>query len=220
MFDFVAHTPLGFWIVASLIIIADSLLFLSPGRVAFVIEKRLNVRLRIVERPFLLRGKMPVITLFTFPLSPFFISSLHATLEGKRKIQQALLKRKKLAKASCRLSYFSFISLLFVIIIGPLVSLQYGIERALLVILPMEYLIALFGAIILHVNRRIYALSGRDIAHISVELAVCPILMVNIIKKISVRQEDVSAIDLLEHFAPDRYELSKRLEEYVEETGA
>jgi hypothetical protein len=218
VFEFLAHSALGFWIIALLIIIVDSSLLLAPGRVTFTIGHRLNVKIRIVDYPFLLRGKEPLITLLTYPLAPFFISSIDQPLQGRDSVKRLLLRHKRLTHNCGHLASLAFISLVLVSIVGPLVSLQYGIERALIATLPAEYLIAVFGAAVLYLNRSIYELSRSDLAHIALELLLCPILLVNILKKIATRQRLVSTIDLMDHFSKDRNELTKRLLDYVEAT--
>jgi hypothetical protein len=218
VFELLAHSALGFWIVALLIIVVDSSLILAPGRLTYAIGQRLNVTIRIVDYPFLMRGKEPVITLLTYPLAPFFISSIDQRPQGRDGVKRLLLKHKRLACNCGTLASLACVSLILVSLVGPLISLQYGIERALIATLPAEYLTALFAAIIVYLNRSIYELNKTDLAHIALELLVCPILLVNIFKKIAVRQQVLCTMDLLDHFSKDRNMLTKRLSAYVEAT--
>ena len=196
----------------------DSSLLLAPGRLTYTIEQRLNVRIRIVDCPFLLRGTEPVITLFTYPLAPFFIPSTRHPQQSRDSVKRLLLKHKRLACNSIILASLALVSLSLVLIVGPLVSLRYGIERALITTLPAAYLTALVGAIIVYLNRSIYDLKNTDLAQIAIELILCPILLVNIFKKIAIRQQTLCTIDLLDHFSKDRNVLTKRLSAYVEAT--
>jgi hypothetical protein len=218
VFEFLAHSPLGFWIIAFLIIVADSSLFLPPGRFTFAIGRRLNVKIRIADNPFLLRGKEPILTLFAYPITPFFVSSINVPPRGRSGAKRLLLGYKRVVFNCGDLAILASVSLLLVLIVGPLISLQYGIERALITTLPAEYVTALFGVIIVYLNRSIYELNRRDFASIAIELALCPILLVNIFKKIAARQQVVCAIDLMEHFSEDRSELTRRLSDHVEAT--
>jgi hypothetical protein len=96
--------------------------------------------------------------------------------------------------------------------------LQYGIERGIVSTLPAAYVATLFGISLLYSNRVLYELSKTDLGYITVELLLCPILLVNILKKIATRQELACTTDLMEHYSKDRDELTKRLLEYGEAT--
>lgn len=212
MFDFLSHSTLGFWIVAFLIITFDSTLLLPPSHFTFSFESRLNVRLRIVERPFLLRNKEPIIALFSYPASQFFISSLDEASCGKRLTQQALLRERRIASSARQLSHLSLLTLGLTILVGPVLSMQYGIDRALLAVAPVFYVSALFGAITLYANRSLFGFTRWNIAILSVELAVCPILIVNVFRRIAIRQARLSTTDLIAGFSKNAVELNRRLE--------
>jgi hypothetical protein len=219
VFDFLAHSPFGFWIIASLVIVADSTLLLVPEQFTFTFGNRLNVRLRIVERPYLLRHKEPIITLFTHPIVPFFISSMNQPSQSRRATKRILLRQKRAASNSMHLANLALLSLLLVCIVGPIVSLQYGIEHALVMIVPPLYVSALLGAGIIWVKRSIFGFDTRDVAHLCFELTVCPILMVNIFRKIAVRQTYPCTTDLITHFSEDQAEAIRRLNQHVESTA-
>jgi hypothetical protein len=155
--------------------------------------------------------------LFTYPLTPFFISSINQPLQGRHSVKRLLLRDKRVACNGGHLASLALISLILVSIVGPLISLQYGIERALITTFPASYLTALFGAVVVYLNRSLYELNRRDLTHIALELLVCPILLVNIFKKIAIRQQpSCCTVNLVEHFSRDRIELTKRLSDYVE----
>jgi hypothetical protein len=219
VFDFLAHSPFGFWIIAFLIITFDSTLFLVPEQFTFTFGRRLNVKLRIAESPYLLRHKEPVVTLFAHLMAPFFISSMDEPSEGRRATKRILLRQKRAACNSRQLVNLALLSLVLVCIVGPIASLQYGIERALLMVVPALYVSALFGAGIVWLNRSIFGFDMRGVAHICVELTVCPILMVNILKRIAVRQPRPCTNDLINHFSEDPAEAIRRLKQHVEATA-
>lgn len=219
MFDFLAHSPFGFWIIALLIIIFDSTLLLAPEQFTFTFGNRLNVKLRIAESPYLLRHKEPIVTLFVHPMAPFFISSMDEPSEGRRATKRILLRQKRAASNSRELTNLALLSLVLVCIVGPIASMQYGIERALLMVGPALYVSALFGVGIVWLNRSIFGFDMRDVAHICVELTVCPILMVNILKRIAVRQPRPCTNDLINHFSADPSEAIRRLKQHVEATA-
>jgi hypothetical protein len=219
VFETLAHSSLGFWITALLIVVVDSALLLDPGRLTFAIRRRLNVEVRVIEYPLLLRGKEPVVTLFAYPFAPFFISSIEVPSQDRSTVKRLLLRNKRLAGHCGHLSVLAFISLLMVCVVGPLISLQYGIERALVTTLPMLYLTALGGVMIVYANRSLYGLGRSELVHVSVELLFCPYLLVNILKKIAISQKlTLCTSDLMDHFANDRPEVAKRLSAYIEAT--
>jgi hypothetical protein len=218
VFELLAHSPFGFWAIALLIIIFDSSLLLKPGLVTYFVGKRLNVTLRIIEDPYLMKGKEPIISLFTYPLTPFFLSSIDCPSQSRQSVKRLLLKHKRITNNSWHLSNVALSSLLLVCVIGPVTSVEYGIERALAVTLPLAYGLALLAAIILYLNRSVYNLGRGDLALIGLELALCPVLIVNIFKKIAARQELTCVNDLVNYFSKDRAELARRLDLYVEAT--
>jgi hypothetical protein len=81
-------------VAAFLLIMIDSTLLVTPDRLSYRFCHRLNVKLKIAESPFLLRGKEPIITLFVYPLSPFFISSLKEPSRNRAEIKRTLLQQK------------------------------------------------------------------------------------------------------------------------------
>jgi hypothetical protein len=219
VFDFLAHSPFGFWIIAFLIITFDSTLFLSSHQFTFIFGNKLNTKLRITENPYLLRRKEPIITLFAYPTTPFFISSMDEKPKGRRATKQILLHQKRRASNATELVPLALLSLVLVCIVGPIVSLQYGIERGLLLAVPALYVIAFFGAAVVWVNHSKLGLNARDIARICLELTVCPILLPNIFKRIAVLQVNTCTGDLITYFSDDQAEAIRRLEQHIEATA-
>jgi predicted ferric reductase len=219
VFDFFAHSPFGFWFVALLVIIFDGTLLLVPEDFTFSFGDRLNVKLRISENPYLLRHKEPIMTLFAHPVTPFFISSLNQPPQGRGAAKQLLVWQKRAARNSTQLTHLSLLSLVLVCIVGPTVSLQYGIDRALLMIIPALYVSALFGAAVIYLNRSNFGFGMGDLTRIYFELLICPILLVNIFKRIAVRQSRACTTDLINYFSKDQAEATRRLQQHIEATA-
>lgn len=219
MFDFLAHSAFGFWIVAFIIIAVDSTLFLVSDQFTFTFTERLNVRLRIAENPYLLRHKEPVVTLFAHLATPFFISSMDVPSHDTWTTKRLLLRQKRAASHSKQLTNLALLSLVLVCLVGPIASLQYGIERAIIMIAPALYVSAFFGLAIIWLKRTIFGFDNRALTHICFELTLCPILMVNIFKRIAVRQTRLCADDLIEHFTRDHAETMRRLKQHLEATA-
>jgi hypothetical protein len=218
VFELVSHSPFGFWIIAALVIVFDATLFLVPGNLTFTFGTRLNVRLRIIENPYLLRHKEAIITLFAHPLTPFFISSVNVPSKGRAATKRILLGQRRVAHNSRQLTLLALLSLLLLSVVGPPASLQYGIERALFMVVPALYVSALSGALVVHLNRSLFGFGGRDLAYIYFELLVCPILLVNIFKRIALKQSIPCTADLINDFCEDQAATIKRLAEYAEAT--
>ena len=219
MFDFLASSPFGFWIVAVLVILIDSTILLAPEQFTFTFRSRLNVKLRIVENPYLLRHKEPIVTLITYPVAPFFITSTDEPSSGRRATKEILLNQKRIASNSAQLTNLALLSLVLVCIVGPIASLQYGIEHALVMIVPALYVSALFGAGIVWLNRSMFGFDNGAVAHILFELTICPILIVNIFRKIAVRQSRTCTADLINHFSEDQAQTIRMLKQRTEATG-
>jgi hypothetical protein len=219
VFDFLAHSPFGFWLIAFLVVVFDSTLLLVPEQFTFTFGKRLKVKLRIAENPYLLRHKQPIITLFVHPLAPFFISSMDEPSQGRRETKLILLQQKRAAFNSKQLAHLALLSLVLVCIVGPLVSLQYGIERALLIVVPALYVSAFFGGWLVWANRSLFGFGLRDLAHICLELTICPILLVNIFKRIAVQQLHTCTADLISHFSENHADTTRRLKNHIEATA-
>ena len=173
MFEFVAHSPFGFWIIAALVVVFDATLLLAPGHFTFTFGARLNVKLRIIESPYLLRHKEPIFTLFAHPLTSFFVSSVKVPSKGRVETKRILLRQRRAARNSRQLTFLALLSLLLLSIVGPLVSLQYGIERALFMVVPALYLSAFSGAMVVYINRSLFGFGMRDLAYICFELMIC-----------------------------------------------
>jgi hypothetical protein len=216
VFEFIAHSPFGFWIIAALVIVADAALLLSPGDFTFTFGARLNVVIRINESPFLLRHKEPIITLFAYPLTMFFISSIKVPSKGRAQTKRDLLRHKRVTQGSVSLVWIALFSLMLLSIVGPMISLRYGIERALLVTIPALYASAVCGAMIVFVKRSLFGFDNRALTYLTFELLVCPILLVNIFKRLAVKQVVVCNDDLINYFCTDPAETTKRLTQHVE----
>ena len=138
----------------------------------------LRVKLKILQNPFLLRHKQPIITLFVHPFGPFFISSMDEPSQGRYKTKLILVRQKRAAFNSRQLAYLALLSLILVSVVGPILSMQYGIERALLIVVPVLYATAFLGACVVWAKRSLFGFGIADVAHVCLELMVCPILLV------------------------------------------
>ncbi len=188
MFDLIAYSPLGFWAVACLIVLADSVVLLSPGEFTFRFAAGAKVRLRANPYPFLLLRRELVFTLVNYPGVPFLISSMQAPELTRRSFVSLLLVCQRTAVRCRSLSALSWSGIVLLCVVGPILSLQYGVEFSIVAIwLPM-YALALLVIAIVYRNRRELGFDAADLIGIGLEYLVCPFLLVNTWKKVALRR--------------------------------
>jgi hypothetical protein len=220
MIGSIANSALGFWVIAFVITLADSSLFLRPGYFAFCTGPRLTTKVRIAEYPFLLLGKEPIITLISYPLSPFFISSLTEPPQDRYELRTKLVDMKRLTSECQSLTVLPMLSLALLCIVGPLISLHFGIAFSILLTMPGLYTLAILSIAVLFWKKPRLNLQNRDIAHIFVELLFCPFLLSNLQKKIMIRQNvSINTKSLIEFSVKDKCETLRKLSENLEVTA-
>lgn len=189
LFDDLVHSPLGFWLIASLIALLDSIIFLRPQQTTFQIVGLTSIRIRkINEFPYLLRGKEPLVTLIKYPVTPFYLCDLSQPLSERRKIRRALVDRRRCEAKLCLVSVLALGGLICIALAGPLLSLQYGVSFAILLTWPIVYGLAATTLIALLLERRRLELSKTDMTIFLIEFLLCPFLVVNIWKKLAMRR--------------------------------
>jgi hypothetical protein len=94
-----------------------------------------------------------------------------------------------------RLSRHNAIFLLFgasgigLLVLGPCLAAVSGVQASILSVFPLFYLLAIATSVTLWARRRRVGLSATNTLKISVEIILCPILLVNISKRISLAQK-------------------------------
>ncbi len=219
MIDTLAYSPFGFWIVAVLIILIDATVFLQPGRFTFRIGRGLTARIRVVETPFLLLGREPVVTLISYPFSAFFITSDDGSPKPRSALKRDLLALKRLARACEMLATLALTSGALVCVAGPILSAQYSVGHGIIFVMPVVYILAVLGISLLCAYRSNLGLARSDVAGIGFELLLCPFLMVNVIKKVVVRQKIAMSVQaLVENFVSDKDETTRKMSAHLEAT--
>jgi hypothetical protein len=183
----IASSRFGFWIVALLMTSLDSAFLLQPGKFAFSLSRCNDVRLKASAVPFTLRDKELVSSLLSFPFELFFISDVAARYQSARQTRKTLSLMRRLKRQARIFSLLSGAAAL-VLIFGPCLAAFRGIQFSVLLLLPSLYLLAIAASAVLWRKRRIFGLSDGTALRISVEITLCPVLLVNLSKRISLAQ--------------------------------
>jgi hypothetical protein len=188
MLEDIASSRFGFWIVALVMVAVDSLFLLKPRKFAFSVSASNLVSIRVVSSPFLILNKELVCSLLSFPFQLFFISDIDTS--ERTTVREMLKALSRLRRVSQQNMIFSILSICGVIllVLGPLLAATRDIQTSIVSVFPPYYLLALATSATLWRRRRKVGLSGNAVLKISTEIILCPILLVNILKRISLAQ--------------------------------
>jgi hypothetical protein len=189
MLEDIASSRFGFWIVALVMVAVDSSFLLKPGKFVFSVSASNLVNIRIASPPFLIRNKELVCSLLSFPFQLFFISDVETS--ERTTGRETLKALSRLRRVSRQNTIFSILSVcgITLLVLGPLLAATRGIQTSILSVFPPFYFLALTTSTILWRRRRKFGLSDRTVLKISAEIILCPILLVNISKRISLAQK-------------------------------
>jgi hypothetical protein len=188
MLEEIASSQFGFWIVALLIAAVDSSFLLEPGKFAFSISAANRVRLRISPAPFMLRNRELASSLVCFPFQLFFISDIRSVEQTRPQTSDALSELRRLSRQTMIFSALSAVTTM-ALLLGPCVAALSGIEKSIMLLFLPLYLLAIAASVLLWRKRQRFGLSSNTVLRISAEIVFCPVLLVNISKRISLAQE-------------------------------
>lgn len=195
MLEEISSSRFGFWIVATIIAAVDSSFLLEPGKFAFSISHANKVRLRISSAPFILRNRELASSILSFPFQMFFISDIGALELTARQTFNALSHLKRLSRQTTIFSVLGAIAMIS-LILGPCIAALSGVQRSIILLFPLLYFLAIAASVLLWQKRRRLSFSRGTVLKISAEIILCPVLLVNISKRISLAQE--SALNTFE----------------------
>lgn len=181
MISEIASTTYGFWLVVFFITFLDSLLFLNRGEFLFSVTSNYQADLKISTTPFTLKGREVICSIASFPFQFFFVAD---NARSKRMSPAKLRALRRTSSTNFELRLIALSAALF-IVSGPLLAAQYGTGRSILTIFPALYLLTLAACAFLWIDRRRLRLTKSAALKISIEIVLCPILLVNVLKKIS-----------------------------------
>jgi hypothetical protein len=191
MLEDIASSRFGFWIVASIIVAIDSSFLLRPGKFAFSVSLSKGLKIRTSASPFLILNKELVWSVLSFPLQLFFISDVDSSEQTTgREIFKALSRKKRMSRQT---AVFSGIAAgaMTLLLIGPCFAAIRGIQSSIVLIFPPFYLLAIATSILLWLKKRKIRLAERTVLKISAEIILCPVLLVNLPKRLSLAQKEL-----------------------------
>ena len=179
MLETIASSSFGFWSIAILIVVIDSVVLLAPGEFAFAFDRRGKAAVRAAASPYLIRNKDLSFALVFFARS-FFVSS--ATASDVSEEELAALARQAAQHRSVYL--YSVVTAFLLLAAGPALTAFLDISTALLIVLPALYANALVALVDVAAARRQLNLPGKALSSLAFELVVCPVLVTNLNKRL------------------------------------
>jgi hypothetical protein len=189
MLEEIASSRFGFWAVALVMVAIDSAFLLQPGKFVFSVARYNQVRIRVSPSPFLILNKELVCSLISFPLQLFFVSDVESLERTSgRETLKALSHLQRLRRQT---GAFSLLATggIALLALGPFFAALRGIQTSIVLIFPPFYLLALATSILIWRRRRKIGLSKEAALKISAEIILCPVLLINIPKRISLKQK-------------------------------
>ncbi len=183
MLDTLIDWQYSFWALAFLIAALDSIVLLPPGQFCFAFGGDGRPRVRTTMVPFLIRGRELMFAALSYFARPYFISSVNSANAGKAQLAELRL----LAKSQRLVGLCSVLAAGLTFLAGPIVTAQRDIGNAILAVLPLIYANAAIAVIAVVAARKVWRLSGSNVFYIAFELLVCPVLVMNLNKRLAYR---------------------------------
>jgi hypothetical protein len=180
MLEAVASSSFGFWSIAALIVAIDSVVLLTPGEFVFGFDRHGEPGVRAAAAPYLVRNKDLTFATLVFFARPFFVSS--ATVPQLRDDELAALARQAQQHRSIYL--YSIVTAFLLVAAGPALTAFRDISSALLVVLPVLYANAIIALSDVIATRRELKLSRKALLSLAFEFIVCPVLVINLNKRL------------------------------------
>ena len=187
MLEDIASSRFGFWIVAATIVAVDQAFLLTPGTFAFSVSSADRTRLRVSR-----------IALHVARQGACFLAprlSVPAVLRLRRKFaEEDTATRAAVAGANAQAvgAERAAHNPVDAGCIDPdrrsVISASRGIALSIIVLLPLLYLLSIAGAVVLWRMRKRFGLSNGTTIKLAAELVLCPVLIVNVSKRLSLSQ--------------------------------
>jgi hypothetical protein len=180
MLEAIASSSFGFWSIAALIVVIDSVVLLSPGEFVFAFNRRGGPVVRAAATPYLVRSKDLSFASLIFFARPFFVSSV--TIREVPDDELVALARQASQHRSIYL--YSAVTAFLLVAAGPALTTLLDISSALLVVLPVLYANAIIALADVIAARRELRLSRKALLSLAFEFIVCPVLVINLNKRL------------------------------------
>ena len=180
MLEAIASSSFGFWSIAAVIVVIDSVVLLTPGEFVFAFNRRGKPVVRAAATPYLVRNKDLSFATLVFFARPFFVSGVTATDVSDDEL--AALARQAGQHRSIYL--YSAVTMFLLVAAGPVLTVLLDISSALLVVLPVLYANAIVALSDVIASRREFKLSRKALLSLAFEFIVCPVLVINLNKRL------------------------------------
>jgi hypothetical protein len=180
MLEAIASSSFGFWSIAALIVVIDSVVLLTPGEFVFAFNRHGKPVVRAAPTPYLVRSKDLSFASLIFFARPFFVSSV--TIREVPDDELVALARQASQHRSIYL--YSAVTAFLLVAAGPALTTLLDISSALLVVLPVLYANAIIALADVIAARRELRLSRKALLSLAFEFIVCPVLVINLNKRL------------------------------------
>jgi hypothetical protein len=180
MLEAIASSSFGFWSIAALIVVIDSVVLLTPGEFVFAFNRHGKPVVRAAATPYLVRNKDLSFASLTFFARPFFVSCV--TIPDVSDDELAALTRQARQRRSIYL--YSAVTVFLLVVVGPALTALRDISSALLVVLPVLYANAIIAVADVISSQRELKLSRKALLSLAFEFIVCPVLVTNLNKRL------------------------------------
>jgi hypothetical protein len=200
MLDYVASSTIGFWALALLIALIDSAVLLKAGEFTFRLGAGDRIELRLPRSPYLVRNHELAFVLVSHFLRPFHLCSIDAkfALQGDK-----LIELQRLDAIQRGLSSFAVAGFVLTAIVGPMVSAVWSVGLALVCVVPILYANSVAALAYIVGRRADLGLTAPDLSRFGFELLACPVLTINVVKRMTMRRKLVLNVWELVDEEPD-----------------
>jgi hypothetical protein len=193
MLEAIASSSFGFWSIAALIVVIDSVVLLAPGEFVFAFNRHGKPVVRAAATPYLVRNKDLSFASIFFFARPFFVSRV--SVPDVSDDELAALARQAGQHRSIYL--YSGVTVFLLVAAGPALTVLLDISSALLVVLPVLYANAIIALADVIAVRRELKLSRKALLSLAFEFIVCPVLVTNLNKRLLDRSIMLNTLQLV-----------------------
>jgi len=193
MLEAIASSSFGFWSIAALIVVIDSVVLLAPGEFVFAFNRHGKPVVRAAATPYLVRNKDLSFASLIFFARPFFVSRV--SVPDVSDDELAALARQAGQHRSIYL--YSGVTVFLLVAAGPALTVLLDISSALLVVLPVLYANAIIALADVIAVRRELKLSRKALLSLAFEFIVCPVLVTNLNKRLLDRSIMLNTLQLV-----------------------
>lgn len=187
MLEDLAASRFGFWVVAWIMTLGDSALLLDPCKFVFTVPRNLRPKLNSSAVPFTLKNKELIFTIYAVPFRLFLVSDVSAPDRGPRNTFKMLSTSYRKERRARSLVLVALLAMLL-LMMGPIMSALRGAPFSIIMLLPFLYALGVTASAIIWTRRKSFGLSSGAALKISAELILCPVCVVNVLKRISLAQ--------------------------------